>query len=153
MSAQKNITLSIDKSLMIGRNNFNPITDRVCGSFNEWGTTNQLSLERGLVYSSTVLLNQHSLYKYAFFTNSPAAPNSGLEVNSNETTKGNRLIDPENTAQNLPVKPFNNKKTTQADIDMDMIEKKINVLKYLKLSFNMNFSDFKRMQQEQQNKK
>lgn len=103
-----NVKFSVDMAAMIQAGYFNPATHKVFvkGDFNWWNPRNQLTLESGTVYSAIVPISQYGMYEYKFFTNSLAAPNDGLEMKLNDTTKGNRLLDLVNVDLTLPTKPF-----------------------------------------------
>lgn len=116
-----NVKFSVDMAAMIQAGYFNPATHKVFvkGDFNWWNPKNQLTLESGTVYSAIIPISQYGLYEYKFFTNSLAAPNSGLELNLNETTKGNRLLDLVNVDLTLPTKSFHfSDQTTNTTIDL-----------------------------------
>lgn len=103
-----NVKFSVDMTGMRNAGKFNPSTDHVFirGSFNNWGTTNQLSPETGNVYSLTLPLNQYFLYEYKFYTDAANALTLAWEMNLDETIGGNHLLDLGNTAMVLPTKAF-----------------------------------------------
>ncbi len=103
-----NVKFSVDMTGMRNAGKFNPSTDHVYlrGSFNNWGTTNQLSPETGNVYSLTLPLNQYFLYEYKFYTDAANALTLAWEMNLDETIGGNRLLDLENTSKVLPTKAY-----------------------------------------------
>jgi hypothetical protein len=90
-----NVKFSVDMSNVIQAGNFNPVTNHVYlkGSFNNWGTSNPMSLESGNIFSITIPLSQYFLYEYKFCTDAPNAPNGGWEQTLDESIAGNRLLD------------------------------------------------------------
>lgn len=138
-----NVKFSVDMADMISVDYFNAGTDKVYvkGSFNDW-TPQQLALESGTVYSGTFAVKRYNLFEYKFFTNSATAPNGGLELNVDETTLGNRLLDVENANKTLPVVKFNS--NAAPGLDMTLINNKVNVLKVHSLPYTTpSFSNFK----------
>ncbi len=138
-----NVKFSVDMTDMISVNYFKAGTDKVYvkGSFNDW-TPQQLTLESGTVYSGTFAVKRYNLFEYKFLTNSATAPNGGLELNVDETTLGNRLLDVENASKTLPVVKFNS--NAVPGLDMTPINNKINVLKVHGLPYTTpSFSNFK----------
>lgn len=126
-----NVKFSVDMADMIAADYFHSTTDKVYvkGSFNNWATQ-QLTLESGTIYSGTVAIKRYNFFDYKFYTNSATAPNSGNELNSDETTLGNRLLDVENSNKTLTTVKFKSTATTPVtEIDMTPINNKINVLK------------------------
>ena len=120
-----NVKFSVDMAAMIQAGYFNPKTHKVYvkGDFNWWNPRNQLTLESGTVYSAIIPISQYGFYEYKFFTNSLSAPNSGLELKINETTKGNRLLDLANVDLTLPTKSFHFlDQTTNTTIDFPISE-------------------------------
>lgn len=92
--ANKQIKFSVDLSLLISQNKFNPATDGVYirGTFNDWGTTTPLLASGNNVFSVTVPLLDDSWFEYKYFINTSGAENNGWETNFPITSSGNRRI-------------------------------------------------------------
>jgi hypothetical protein len=138
-----NVKFSVDMADMVSVKYFNPGKDKVYlkGSFSEW-TPQLLTLESGTVYSGTFAIKRYNLFEYKFYTNSSVAPNGGLELNFDDTTLGNRLLDVENGNKTLPVVKFNS--NAAPGLDMNILNNKINVLKLHALPYaGPSFSNFK----------
>ncbi len=103
-----NVKFSVDMSSMIQSGYFNPNTNHVYlkGSFNSWGTSNQMIHETGNEFSVTIPLVQYALYNYKFWTDASSAPNSGWELAFDETFSGDRLLDLGNMPKTLSTKSF-----------------------------------------------
>lgn len=102
------VKFSVDMTAMKNAGKFNPSSDHVFlrGTFNNWGTSNPLTLEKGNVYSIMLTLNRYCLYEYKFSTDAANALTLAREMNLDETISGNRLLDLENTATVLPTKAY-----------------------------------------------
>ncbi len=126
------VKFSVDMAAMIQAGYFNPATHKVFvkGDFNWWNPRNQLTLESGTVYSTTIPIVQYGSYQYKFFVDNPSAPNAGLEFNVNQCTAGSRWLEVENSNVNAPVAAFKYSNTDdQTGIDMALVQNRINVLK------------------------
>lgn len=115
--ATRNIKFSVDLSILVGQNKFNPTTDIVYirGSFNNWGTTTPLTATGNNVYSVTVPLTDNSYQEYKYFINTSGASNGGYETNFPVATSGNRRINISINDLTLPIVYFN-------DADMDKLK-------------------------------
>lgn len=126
-----NVKFSVDMADMIGAGYFKSATDKVYvkGSFNDWAAQ-QLTLESGTIYSGTVAIKRYNFFDYKFYTNSATAPNGGDELNTDETTQGNRLLDVENTNKTLATVKFKSTATNSQvnELDMTSVNNKIDVL-------------------------
>lgn len=141
-----NVKLSVNMTDMIGSKYFTPSTDKVFvkGDFNGWNGQ-QMTLESGSVYSITIPINTYTFNEYKFYTNSATAPNNGLELNTDETVSGNRLLDITNSGVTLNTATFNSTamKAIQG-VDMEKVYNKIEALRYHgKIWNNPAFSAFK----------
>jgi len=76
-----NITFSVDLSLLVTQNKFNPGTDQVYikGSFNSWGTANVLTTGVNNIYSTTVSIPNNTYQEFKYFITSSGASNGGWE--------------------------------------------------------------------------
>ena len=92
--AVKNITFSVNVSLLVNQSKFNPATDGIFirGTFNSWETTTPLTAAGNGVYSVTIPLADNNWQEYKYFINTAGADNSGWETNFPITTSGNRRI-------------------------------------------------------------
>lgn len=92
--ASKQIKFSVDLSLLVSQNKFNPATDVVYirGTFNDWGTTTPLLAAGNNVFSVTMPLADDRWYEYKYFINTSGAENGGWETNFPITSSGNRRI-------------------------------------------------------------
>lgn len=142
-----NVKFSVDMAAMIQADYFNPATHKlfVKGDFNWWNPRNQLELESGTIYSTTVAIAQYGIYPYKFFVDNPLAPNAGLEFNVNQSTAGNRWLEVETGNVSVPVTSFRyNNIDDQTGINMTLVQNKINVLKVHILHFTTPaFTNFK----------
>jgi len=76
-----NITFSVDVSLLVTQNKFNPAMDQVYikGSFNSWGTANVLTKGANNVYSTTVSIPNNTYQEFKYYITSTGALNGGWE--------------------------------------------------------------------------
>lgn len=140
-----NVKFSVNMADMIASKFFTPGTDKVYVKGDEYGLgTKEMTLESGTIYSVTIPVNTYSLNEYKFYTNSATAPNNGLELNTDETVSGNRLLDITNTAVTLNAVTFNSSAMAAIPgVDMEKIYNKIEVLRYHgKIWNNPAFSAF-----------
>lgn len=131
---------------MIASKFFIPGADKVYVKGDEYGLgTKEMTLESGTIYSVTIPVNTYSLNEYKFYTNSATAPNNGLELNTDETVSGYRLLDITNSAVTLSAVTFNSSAMAAIQgVDMAKIYNKIEVLRYHgKIWNNPAFSAFK----------
>lgn len=126
-----NVKFSVDMAAMVQAGQFDASKDKVFvkGSFNNWNSI-QLAKQAGTVYTVTVPMNWYNFFDYRFYTNSTKAPNGGLELDSDDTPEGNRVLDLEGANLQLPVVSFRNANISGSGIDMTEIDKKLAVLKY-----------------------
>ena len=95
VQGQVNVKFSVDVSLLIADNQFNPDIDRILlkGSFNGWADGTQLTREGTTnVYSRSVSLNANAYFTYKFFNSHSGAPNGGLENKPGFDPNGNRIL-------------------------------------------------------------
>jgi len=141
-----NVKFSVNMTDMIAAGYFNPATDKVYvkGDWN-WWNGQQMALETGNIYSISVPINTYSFNEYKFYTNSPTAPNGGLELNTDETIDGNRLLDIFNEPKTLNTVQFkSNAIPSIANVDMKKISDKVQVLKFHGRIWNApSFNTFK----------
>jgi len=141
-----NVKFSVNMTDMIAAGYFNPATDKVYvkGDWN-WWNGQQMTLETGNIYSISVPINTYSFNEYKFFTNSASAPNKGLELNTDESIDGNRLLDIYNAPKTLGVVQFkSNAIPSIANVDMKKISDKVQVLKFHGRIWNSpSFNTFK----------
>lgn len=141
-----NVKFSVNMADMIASKFFIPGADKVYVKGDEYGLgTKEMTLESGTIYSVTIPVNTYSLNEYKFYTNSATAPNNGLELNTDETVSGYRLLDITNSAVTLSAVTFNSSAMAAIQgVDMAKIYNKIEVLRYHgKIWNNPAFSAFK----------
>jgi len=115
--ANRNIKFSVDMSLLAGLGKFNSGTDAVYikGTFNSWGTSNQLTKGSNNVYSATLSLADNSYNEFKYFITTAGAENSGWENNFPVAASGNRPISISTNDLVLPTVFYN-------DADMDQFK-------------------------------
>ncbi len=143
--AMVNVKFSVNMADMIAAGYFKPSTDKVFVKGDQYGLgTKEMTLESGTIYSITIPVNTYSFNEYKFYTNSATAPNSGMELNTDETVLGNRLLDVTNTAKTLNTVTFNSSALPAiSGVDMQKVNNKINVLNsHIRFHFSGQYTKY-----------